>query len=856
MSDHTSGTFVFGATFLAIPGHELGPHRLACRELMQHALRPLFRIAAILILAGLATSLFSLPARAQALPTCQDWGVISKWNVTLNYSGSGSSTDQFGNDYLISENGTISGQITIAAPPSSQCPPILDGSGKAVGGSSEQYGGASPQIQYAINMNNVTHTTCQDTKVSSVAHPYEIDYTMNAVNSAFGSLSVLFDFSDPSSPPQLKLGFYQEADGQVITFKPDPSCSQTPGTATQSAPFGPTSVPSTNTNFQAAGLLPTTVGGFSGSQSYSGGSYWSSGGQSISWTLNWTFTPVPPNLDLVVTIPDYPTWRPAGGQTETDTGVDPDTGSSLLDIEAQLIDKDTGLAATVTPEKVTFVLADVSREPGVVLNWPISGTSDPDLTFQCLPDPFGTAHCQPTSDKTEADFTPDQSVLTTGFLITLVPHDWGGWGTLNVTAMVGGTPVKGHLQLAPPAVSDPNATDILLPQRQPGSFIADNWKNSHNIPLSTSDSDDQEDSPNGNSDYKGDGLTLYEEYRGFYVPACPGCPQLIHHEGDPTKKDLFVINLDRASRPDISDGVRLFQGATGLNVCCRSLTVSQITPDRIINFNHADGPHEVDQHAILITQGLSGTNGCTSTTTFMPGPPKVVNRIFIPPFGDFINHVTNYRQHGLVVSPAMTELQSMVAHELGHASSIWHHGGEPADYHVHWYSPDGTTIKEIPKGTGESAVLTYVTTDAGSAIRVFTEGGTGTAPKQLHAGDLGLGQNVAQRFVQGAFNGTHGGDVMCIMRYDTSMNYVAQADATKRYYAGELTGTSLTNTVDGTGTNQSSRKPQSRYGSAQSSPQRGDCSTQLCINDYVTPQPRGVPGTDDPCVAEQNASQP
>jgi hypothetical protein len=97
---------------------------------------------------------------------------------------------------------------------------------------------------------------------------------------------------------------------------------------------------------------------------------------------------------------------------------------------------------------------------------------------------------------------------------------------------------------------------------------------------------------------------------------------------------------------------------------------------------------------------------------------------------------------------------------------------------------------------------------------------------------------------------------MCIMRYDTSMNYVAQADATKRYYAGELTGTSLTNTVDGTGTNQSSRKPQSRYGSAQSSPQRGDCSTQLCINDYVTPQPRGVPGTDDPCVAEQNASQP
>jgi len=858
MSSHTSGTSVLVATFLVVPGRELDPHRFAWREFMKRALRPLARVSAILVLAVLATSLYTFPVRAQALPTCEDWGVISKWNVTLNYSGSGSSTDQNGNDYLISENGTISGQVTISAPPSDQCPPILDGSGKLIGGNSEQYTGVSPQIQYAINMNNVTNTKCTDSKDPFVVHPYEVDYTMNAVNSRFASLSAVFDFSDPSSPPQVKLSFYPEADGQITTFKPDPSCGEKPGTLTQGAAFGPASpFPIANNGTQAAGLLPTTVGGFSGSQTYSGGSYGSAGDQSISWTLNWTFTPVPPNLDLVVTIPDYPTWRPAGGETEKDIGIDPDTGSGLLNIEAQLIDKDTGLAATVTPEKVTFVLADVSREPGVVLNWPISGTSDPDLTFQCLPDPFGTSHCQLTSDQIEADFTPDTSVLTTGFLLMLVPHDWGGWGTLNVTAMVGGNPVKGHLQLPAPALSDPNATDILLPQRQPGSFIADNWKNAHNIPLSTSDSDDQEDSPNGNSDYKGDGLTLYEEYRGFYVPACPGCTQLVHREGDPTKKDMFVINLDRAARPDISDGVRLFQSATGLNICCRSLTVSQITPDRIINFNHADGPHEVDQHAILITQGLSGTNGCTSTITFMPGPPKVVNRIFIPPFGDFINHVTNYRQHGLVVSPPMTELQSMVAHELGHASSIWHHGDEPADYHVYWYSPDDTTIKEIPKGTSESAVLTYVTTDAGSAIRVFTEGGTGTAPKQLHAGDLRLGQNVAQRFVQGAFNGTHGGDVMCIMRYDVSMNYVAQADATKRYYTGELTGTSLTNTVYGTSTNKSSRTtPQSRYGSAQSSPQRGDCSTQLCINDHVTPQPRGVPDPKDPCVAEQKAAQP
>lgn len=813
--------------------------------------QPLFQYLAILTFAVLAVSLSPLSARAQAVPTCQDWGAVSKWNVTLSYAGSGSSTDQSGNSYLVSESGTITGQVGIDSLATSQCPPVLDASGNVVGGGSVQYFSNS-QLTYDVNLDNITDTTCEDQQNHS-PRPQKIEVTSSGLNfNPARSVNLVFDFSSPTLPPQFKLGFSPIVDSELVSITNDPGCGPpvNPSFTVPRQGFGPTSPPSGNASFQAAGPLPSSVTGFSGTQTYVGGSFYAVDQHSVAWTVNWTITPVPPNLDLVVeTIPDYRTWRPSGGSSEKDPGFDPDTGSGELSLEARLIDKDTGLEATVNPEKVTFLLADVSHEPGVVLNFPASGTSDPDLTFQCLPDPFATSTCALTNSDTEADFTPIQGESATSFFLLLVPHDWGAWGTLNVTAMVAGTQVKGHLQLPPPSVSDPNATDILLPQRQPGSFIADTWKTAHSIPLDTPDTDDQEDSPNGNSGYKGDGLTLYEEYRGFYVPSCPGCSQMTHREGDPTKKDLFVINIDRAARPDINDGIKLFQSSTGLNVCCRTLTVSQITPDRIVNFNHANGPHEVDQHAVLIGQGASGTNGCTSLKTNMPSPPIAVNRIFIPPLNDFMNHVLSYQQKGLVVSPAITELQSMVAHELGHASSIWHHGAD-LEGDPYWYSPDGSTIKEIPKGTSKSAVLTYVTNDLGTPIRVFTEGGGRTASQQLHAGDIGLGQNVAHVFPRGEFNGTHGGDVMCFMRYDSSTNYVAQADPTKRYYAGEFAGLSLTNTVQGTGTNRSPRTPQSRYGSAQSG--RGDCSTELCINDNVTPGPRGDAGSTDACAAEQS----
>src|SRR5205814_10700028 len=92
----------------------------------------------------------------------------------------------------------------------------------------------------------------------------------------------------------------------------------------------------------------------------------------------------------------------------------------------------------------------------------------------------------------------------------LSPHDWGAWGTLHVKATVNGSDLQGHL------AADANATDIFLPKRQSNSLIADSWKTANAIPLDTPDTDDSEDHPKGNGQ-QGDGFTLYEEYRGFYM---------------------------------------------------------------------------------------------------------------------------------------------------------------------------------------------------------------------------------------------------------------------------------------------------------------------------------------------------
>ena len=715
---------------------------------------------------------------------CHTFGLVTEWKGTLRLSGSGSGPTADGGSYSVNE--------TITATPDTATP---QGPGVLTGTMNETI-----HIDDLLTHGDGTfeHVTDDETlKIGPVSMQGGIQGAGMSVDLA-GCTNFEFDF-DPTFN-----GTFTDQNGSTASI----------------GAYGPVGPSSIIAPLPSAGML------LSGSSSLPGFSQLI--GAPMTWTMNWLFTPAF-DLDVLVTIPQYSTWRPTGGNTENDTGVDASGRPNLLTIEALLVNKNTQQPWDFPPDQMTFSLVNGSKEPGVAMNWPpqsqLISSAPPDLSFdsnQLVNETLNLIPFTISPDGTQAVIAPIIPPNLEPVTIVLSPHDWGGWATLQVTATatLADLTFSGHLQDSP--TENPN---IPLPKSQPGSHIADVWKTMHNVPLSTPDSDDSESSADNNPN-QGDGLTLYEEYRGFYT-RCPkfvavpgsGCTAgLTHIEGDPKKKDLFVVNRQG---PDVVAGINWFKKGTGLNV--QLLGADQITVDHIVNFNHSQGAHNADQHAVVIAKGNPGTQPCTLNG---PGQPKDIKQIYIPPLANFL---ANAKQQGgnARLQWAQQTYPASVAHELAHSVFVWHHGNTDTQWVIWTPLPDGT-IDELVKSTLQS-----------TKIRVFLENGT-----ELTGRSLTISPGQAMTLWQGVNGGFHSGDVFCFMRYDISQSYKSNADPTIRYYVpeGESPGSYLTDIVQGTGTNLSTRTtPQSRYNDVFDA-NRGDCSKQLCVNDKLSPTARGLQG--------------
>lgn len=597
--------------------------------------------------------------------------------------------------------------------------------------------------------------------------------------------------------------------------------------------------------------LPTSGTTLTGNQSFNAPVATSNGGTyPVHWTVNWSFSPTT-DLDVIVTIPSYSTWRPTGGLNEAETGLDPATGDfNSLEIQAQLVQKDTGQVVDFSPDKWTFSLVDVSHEPGVVMNWPPKAqvTGQPDMTFdkQACATP---AHCAPvpenanldTSDPLNAVLTPADPFSFASVQVALLPHDWGGWATLNVTATVGGLNIVGHLQQPTPLANGPAETDILLPQRQAGSFIADSWKTAHGVALSTLDSDDSENTPKGDSQ-QGDGLTLYEEYRGFYMgctaslsePQPEGSGGCQRVEGDPNRKDLFVVN----TMPAVAGpGLLTFKQATDLNVHFLDMTIDDadpltppLTADRVINFNHSAAPHEVDQHAIVIDlgqqQGFSIAQNLPGRPS--PGLPKDIQSVEVDAL---------YRTYPLAY------VRRMIAHELSHSADVYHHG-DIDEGRLTWKVDSNGNITE-------NGVPIYVKNegDDPSILKTTVSLGKLRFGQNVSQTDWWVGNNACTQTGPILMNGQHSGSESSYMRYIAAEAYVPAGFPQVRFLTGgEVFGFALPSSPLGTGVNDPNRganapnhRPGPRYGDAYSGApnqlpgppgtERGDDALQLDVND-------------------------
>ncbi|MGE5797875.1 MAG: hypothetical protein ACM34N_13900 [Ignavibacteria bacterium] len=473
-------------------------------------------------------------------------------------------------------------------------------------------------------------------------------------------------------------------------------------------------------------------------------------------------------VKLQVESNQYDSWLPTAGKNEDEKG-------NLIVFTAKLAEPD-GSTPCVNAKKFVFQLSYVSQEPGVALNFPKASLVKRTYDIHFTEAPAGST------------VSPNKLTLETEggseTLAEIYSFDWGGWATLKVIAyMPDGDSITGFLS------GHPDITEIPIPKRSGNSKIADKWKQDFGV-ASFNDDDDDENLPEGDED-KGDGLTLYEEYRGFYEGGK-------HIFGDPKKKDLFVYTKVGKFKP----GIQLFKQISELNVHYKLNSSEFDTETRLINFNYKEGPHLVPQHGLFLIQ-ISGGRSFTYL-----GPPGNVNRVMITQIDQFTSIRVGREGRGREIT---NYLNSTVAHELGHAVRIEHHGPDIDSQSRLWR----TTI-EHDLNTRQSI---YKFTEDDITVEARWE--NGRKYSQVIDGE----QYVA------IWGGQHSGYSDCVMRYDLAFAYIPKNVSLFRYivHGNERTGLFLCDKKDDFrwGVNYLSRNPRSRYGSASN----GECKKQICVND-------------------------
>jgi hypothetical protein len=489
--------------------------------------------------------------------------------------------------------------------------------------------------------------------------------------------------------------------------------------------------------------------------------------------LTWEFSPYrPPPIELELEAEGgggkkWDEWRPVGGPNERTPGSQVILTATVVSRDAPLPDK---------PRRITLVLTQVSHEKGVCINFPPEGgaVADADLQFRQADNPGlktfrdGVRIVDPSKPRIQA-------------LLSCL--DYGAWGEVMAEAeLESGRVILGHVK------GKPQERLLRIPERPANSKIASVWKSPG------ADDADDDDLPAGDGQ-KGDGLTNYEEYRGFYVSGS-------WKQGDPAKKEFFVRNECGATA---EPGITLFETITQLRV--HRLADKELSADKVINFNHTEGPHlKVDQHGIRVVSEPSLGKFCQAHSRNPNTPIGTPKNVDFVGLGDVPTnvvqlHTPNVTTQGSYAAPS-------VAHELLHCCNVYHHGEEPKALE------NGVSWTQDDRGIWEGGVKIRVLDAAGNDIS-----GKVSFPQ--------VSPNVKQVFPS-VWQGNSSGDVNCVMRYDTAECYTPQGAPTDRVRllrGDEPVGGGLCTTPDATGTNLNP----GRFGPCANG--RGACSKQILVND-------------------------
>jgi hypothetical protein len=330
----------------------------------------------------------------------------------------------------------------------------------------------------------------------------------------------------------------------------------------------------------------------------------------------------------------------------------------LEDLDADWRPRHIVLDEAATPAEVTarlrhpegatgrfrFTLSNVSREIGWALN---RGSShEPDLSFY-----LDVGHSQQPGFEPVED-SDDGPTITTAepageATVRVGAWDWGAWGEVGAEVQLDGIWYR--------CLSASQHETVPVPRDDDGDHIADGWEAQHGVEAVPADTDG-DTAPPGRE--VGDGLSVYEEYRGLFTARSPEATGWASSQGewtdtDPLTKDLFI-------RDTVGLGAGPF-GTLGLAVHFLDDDHWSGTEHRIVNFNlgyAAARPLDGQKGLLLAARELpAGTSGMAWPCV---GSPHAVEEVRVDP--------------SQVVDPA--ELLAIIAHELGHGVGL-HHPGPP-----------------------------------------------------------------------------------------------------------------------------------------------------------------------------------
>lgn len=548
-------------------------------------------------------------------------------------------------------------------------------------------------------------------------------------------------------------------------------------------------------------------------------------GKPMRALLTWTLSPSPSPEEVQVTVePDsgYEKWIPEGNLKQ------PGEPGNRIGVKLRVHKK--GDPAARRKANLVVSLVNVSKEKGVCMNWPAQGAkADFGLRLPAEENPgFGPSQdSSPGQSLKTKEPVKDAEVLVTG-------HDFGAYGVLHITGKdTNGRDVK-------VVVRGKDTPDLAIPMDENHNHIADAWEKNWAGGLRGQETDDDEDVPSGKPGCTGDGLTLYEEYRGFKVSGGPeqtgdaNLPlELItgqHVRTDPRVKDVFVC--DRTSGRIGGPGIEHFGKATGIRV--HQLASEEIGENRVVTPNSGSW-HSVDQHGLLLMDGAKGSDPeqiPVNPNSQAFGPPGMTRQISLPLGGAFSSR----------------DGMADVAHELSHAVGLQHHGDGP-DFPADWYwqlGPDGAwqlyeqRITAIEVQTARDKTISKWVPDPdfpSSPIQVYWEprkAGEALRPFRKEdgppAGSLTVSVDRWHVWV-GAEGGKFSGDQACLMRYYDKQAYLSKAEPGRVRYLPDKGQWQMRDRLcennDGTGVNEKSHYPQSRYGNAAV----GNCRSQIVVND-------------------------